>query len=339
VRPRAVKEIELEHGVFTLSLDLELIWGTLDLFGPERFRRACEIEREVVIDRLLGLLTEFGISATWLVVGHLFLDRCDRADGLKHPEIDRPQHAWNKGDWFAHDPDGGESDAPIFLGRSLVEKIRACSVPQEIGSHSFSHVIFGDPGCSEATARSDILACVRAARELGIEMRSFSFPRSEIGHRGVLAEHGFTCYRGLEPTWYNRPRTGVVTRRLGHLLDTLLVTEPPVVLPRRLPDGLVEIPGSMVYFPAHGFRRIIPVSWRTRRAVKGLDAAVRCRRLFHLWTHPTNLADAMEPMLRGLRDILERVADLRNRGLLGVMTIADVASLALAEPVYRRQKC
>jgi hypothetical protein len=157
-------------------------------------------------------------------------------------------------------------------------------------------------------------------------MRSFSFPRSEIGHERVLAKHGFTCFRGLEPTWYNAAGTGPVVRRLGHLVDTLLVTEPPVVLPKRHPDGLIEIPGSMVYFPAHGFRRMVPVSWRTRRAMKGLDAAVGRRRIFHLWTHPTNLADRVEPMLGGLREILKRVAWLRDRGLLRVMPMKDMAA-------------
>ena len=46
--------LKLERGVFTVSLDFELIWGTLDLFGPERFRRACEIERSEVIDRVVN---------------------------------------------------------------------------------------------------------------------------------------------------------------------------------------------------------------------------------------------------------------------------------------------
>jgi hypothetical protein len=116
-------------------------------------------------------------------------------------------------------------------------------------------------------------------------------------------------------------------RRLGHLADILLATEPPVVLPKCPLDGPVEIPGSMIYFPAHGFRRMLPVAWRTRRAMKGLEAAVRRRRIFYLWTHPTNLADRIEPMLGGLRDILRRVAWLRNRGLVRVMPMSDVATL------------
>lgn len=325
--------VRLERGVFTLSLDLELIWGTLDLLGPEAFRGRCEIERRIVIDRLLALFVQFEIPATWFVIGHLFLDRCYAESGRKHPEIVRPQHAWCPGDWFEHDPDGTETQAPVFLGRSLVEKIRSCSVPQEIGSHSFSHVIFGDAGCSRETARSEIDACIKVGRQMGLSMQSFSFPRNQVGHLEVLAESGFACFRGPEPSWYRSPRVPAAIQRVAHLLDVVTVAQPPVALPTRTPEGLIEIPGSMVYFPAHGLRRLIPVSWRVRRALKGLDAAVHEHRVFHLWMHPTNLTDEMEAMFEGLRQILEDVSRLRARGCLDVMPLAAVASLATAPKV------
>ena len=108
-------QIELERGVFTLSLDFELIWGTLAEMGEEGFRKQCELERLVIIDRLLALLTEFEIPATWCVVGHLFLANCDAPLSLRRGRC------------------GG--DNCLYCGRSLVEKIRACAVPQEIGCH------------------------------------------------------------------------------------------------------------------------------------------------------------------------------------------------------------
>lgn len=324
----------LERGVFTLSLDLELIWGTLDLFGADGFRRRCEIERQVVVDRLLTLLAEFQIPATWCVIGHLFLDRCYRENGRKHPGIVRPRHARSRGDWFAADPDGTEEDAPLFLGRSLVEKVRACPIPQEIGAHSFSHVIFGDPGCSRETAQGEVRACVAAALDMGISLRSFSFPRNQVGHLEVLAEQGFRCFRGPEPRWYQDPRMPDLVRRLAHLWDVLVVAEPPVVLPRRAREGIFDIPGSMVYLPIHGIRRLIPVSWRVRRAVRGLEAAARDRRIFHLWAHPTSFADETDAMFHGLRRILEHVRLLRDRNLIRVVSMDAVA--ALVEPVMRR---
>ena len=313
-----------ERGGFTLSLDFELIWGTLDHHGPEGFRRQCGIEREIVIDRLLELLAEFEISATWCVVGHLFLDSCSPQAGVKHPDIVRPAHSWSNGDWFGHDPCGTEKSDPIFYGATLVQKIKACSVPQEIGCHSFSHVIFGDGGCSRQTASSEVVACVRLARAQGIELRSFAFPRNSVGHLDVLQEQGFTCYRGPEPVWWERPRLPHVVKRLGHLTDVLSARRPPVVLPHLTTEGVWNLPGSMMYFPMHGNRRYIPTRLRVRRAVKGLDRAARERRIFHLWLHPTNLAEETEHMFHGLRSVFERAAALRRARVLEIGPMRSV---------------
>jgi len=324
----------LERGVFTISLDFELIWGTLDLFGPERFRRACEVERSVLV-RLLDLFAEYEVPATWCVLGHLFLDSCTNTNGSKHPEIVRPTHLWCRHDWFHFDPCTTEETATIFYGRSLLERIRTCRVPQEIGCHSFSHVIFGDPGCSAATAESEVRACVRLASEMGIELRSFAFPRNSVGHLDVLRRHGFSCYRGPDPTWYEKRRWPGLVKRLLNLWEVLRAAEPPVVLPTWAPAGLWNIPGSMIYFPMHGLRRYIPLELRVRRAVKGLDAAVRRKRVFHLWFHPTNLADEPEAMFDGLRRILEHACLLCERGELVVRTMAALAQSApqtAAEP-------
>jgi peptidoglycan/xylan/chitin deacetylase (PgdA/CDA1 family) len=320
----AQETINFDRGVFTISIDFELIWGTRDLFGPEGFRKACEAERSVVIDRLLDLFVEFNIPATWCVLGHLLLERCSVEGGQKHPDIIRPDHSWHRGDWFEDDPSGSEDSAPMFYARSLVDKIRACPVPQEIGCHSFSHVIFGDSGCSRETAESELAACVRAARELGIEMRSFAFPRNDVGHLDVLKEYGFVNYRGPEPQWYERKNWTHTQKRLSHLWDVLTAAAPPVVLPERTADGLWNIPGSMIYFPMHGLRRFIPVSRRVKRAIKGLNAAVDQKRVFHLWFHPTNLADETDAMFTGLRRIFDRATSLRDRDRLAILPMCDI---------------
>jgi hypothetical protein len=318
--------MSLSRGVFTLSLDFELIWGTLDLFGPEGFRRACEFERAFVIDTLLGLLRDHDVSATWCVLGHLFLGSCQREGGIAHPDIVRPRHSWVGQDWFHHDPCRDEASEPIFYGRSLIERIRGCPVPQEIGSHSFAHAIFGDRGCSREAAESDLTACVRAAREMGLALRSFAFPRNRVGHLDLLPAHGFACYRGPGPRWYERRSSTGSLGRLGHLADVLAAIRPPVVSPRFVSEGLWNIPGSMIYFPMHGARRYIPMSVRVRRARKGLRAAARQRKVFHLWFHPTNLADEPEQMFAGLREILRLAADLRRQGDLDIEPMDAVAT-------------
>lgn len=316
----------MRRGAFTLSFDFELIWGTLDTAGPYGFARACMIEREHVIDRLLGLLEELEISATWCVLGHIMLESCSPVEGVKHPEIVRPRHDWHAPDWFADDPCEDETSAPNFYGASLVRRIRECRVPQEIGCHSFSHPIFGDPGCSRATAETELAACTRVADAEGISMRSFAFPRNRPGHLDVLSEHGFTHFRGPEPNWYERPRVPRGIKRAAHLGDVVFARRPPLIVPYVM-NGLWNVPGSMIYLPMHGIRRFIPVRQRVRRALKGLDGAASEKKLFHLWLHPTNLADRLPQMIGGLRTVLTRAAQLRENDQLAILPIGNVSAL------------
>jgi peptidoglycan/xylan/chitin deacetylase (PgdA/CDA1 family) len=325
----------LKKGVFALSLDFELIWGTLDLFGRNGFRRQCERERAIVLDRLLAMLDEFEVPATWFILGHLFLDHCKPRDGVKHPEIVRPSHRWSRGDWFQDDPGADETVEPLFYGRSLVEKIRACRTPQEIGCHSFSHVIFGDLGCSRATASTELAACRRLAQQMGIELRSLAFPRNSVGHLDVVRENGFVCYRGPEESAQVRNGTAPLGSRLAHLLQVVTAAMPPVVLPERVAPGLWNIAGSMIYLPAHGVRRLIPISLRVRRALKGLRAAAVRRRIFHLWLHPTNLATRTDAMIAGLRAILRAAASMRDQGRLEFRSLQELVPQAGRETPER----
>ena len=318
----------LERGAMVVSLDFELIWGTIDLFGAGRFRHAVEVERAMVVDRLLDLFVRHDIAATWCIVGHLFLERCEAVAGVAHPDIVRPRHDWVDGDWLAHDPCGSEASHPLHYGRSLVRRIQACPVRQEIGSHSFSHVVFGDTGCSRAAADSDLAACRRHAEELDVTLRSFAFPRNRVGHLDVVAEHGFTSYRAPEPAWYDRPRVPEAARRAGHLLKVLSAWRPPVTTPSRTAGGLCRLPASMMYFPMHGRRRWIPASLRVRRALRGLADAAAQRKVFHMWFHPTNMADEADAMFAGLDRILSAAADLRRRGELDVLTMEELAARA-----------
>lgn len=318
--------MKLEKGIFTISLDFELIWGTLDLFGTEGFDEACKVERREVIDRLLELFNEFEISATWCTVGHLFLEDCRSDENIKHPEIIPPQHKWHQGDWFIHDPCNNEAASPLFYGKSLVEKIINNPVKQEIGSHGFSHVIFGDEGCSVETARSEIAECVRVAKNFDLDLSSFAFPRDQVGHLNVLKEYGFTSYRGQIPKWYEEGENRNILKRLAHFTDVLLATTPPTVMPSYTPDGLWNIPGSMIFFPMHGVRRHIPMSLRVKRAVKGLREAVSRKRIFHLWFHPTNMAYGIDQMFDGLRQIIQSADKLREQGDLEILTMSEIVN-------------
>ena len=309
---------QFERGVFTISLDFELIWGTLDLPAHREFRALCAEERSDVVHRLLDLLAEFEISASWCTVGHLFLDHCSH----NHPELVRSSsHDMTR---LSRDPGTNEKIDPIFYGRDLIEKIRQCRVPQEIGSHSFTHVLFGET-CSRETAESEIKAAVAAADDLGLTLKSFVFPRNQVGHVDLLHRYGFSSYRAQDETWYETVEKRRWFHRGGHLADILLATTPPAVMPRMDAAGVWAIPGSMLYTPSFGMRKFVPVKWRVARARKGLRAAVAQKRIFHLWFHPTDLVVRRAAMFEGLRQIFETAAEMRAKGALDVLSMGALS--------------
>lgn len=327
--PRAVSLL-FDRGVFTLSLDFELAWGSRDITGDVRgLIHASRVIRRDVFPGLLGAMTDLGIVATWATVGHLFLDSASSRAGSLHPDLVPPQHSWRKEPWLFGVPEGSEDRHPEFYARSLVVQLRDAG--QEIGCHSFSHPIFGDEGCSCHTAESEISHCQRAAEDLGITLRSFVYPRNSAGFVDVLARHGFTCWRGQEPVWYNRRRVPVPLRRAAHLADVALAARPPTVLPHRDRHGLWCIPASGSFLPYHGLRRAIPISRRVERGIAGIDRAVKDRRVSHLWLHPLNLADEPKRMLAGLVRVLEHAARHRDAGRLEILPMAELAAQAEAQ--------
>lgn len=310
----------LERGAFLLSIDTELAWGSVHSGGPNG--RGAQYEGcRPVIDRLLQLLEEYRVRATWAIVGHLFLEGCHATDGCKHPEIVRPAYRWFPGDWFDGDPCSRLEDAPIWYGQDIIAKIAGCSVPQEIGCHTFSHVIVGDEGCSRECLRSELKACGQEAAKVGVELQSFVFPRNSVGHLDVLAEAGFVTYRGVAPSWYGR--LPGKARKIGHLMDNLLPFSPPTVLPGNV-DGLWNLPASYYYPQAASWWKLVPVAFRVGKAKRGLRQAAERRRIFHMWFHPFNLVTDPDGLLQGLRDILTEVSRYRDAGLLDNPTMGDM---------------
>jgi peptidoglycan/xylan/chitin deacetylase (PgdA/CDA1 family) len=307
--------------VFVLSLDTELVWGTRSM----KLRSSYERERAVIAD-LLALLERYRVKATWAVVGHLFLDRCTADGGIKHPEIVRTMTGQG-GDWFDLDPATDVSADPLWYGPDIVDRIRRCPVPQEIGCHTFSHVVADDDNCTAQRFDSELQACRALADAAGIDLQSFVFPRDGVAHLGVLKANRFACFRGKMTHWYIRQPS--IVRRVAHVLDEYLVPGAPAVIPR-IDQGLWNIPGSYVYPHARGWAKWLPVSFRARKAARGIQRAIDEQALFHLWFHPFDLASNPR-LLDGIEAILRTVDRERSRGRLRNLTMGELAAELGAE--------
>lgn len=314
-----------EAGAFVFSLDTELAWGSVH--HGSYANHEMEFERtRYVVDSLLELFERYGIKGTWAVVGKLMLGKGDEEPtgtstdeyNKSRPERHR-QFEWRKeaDDHFWHAPD-------------IVERIRSCSVPQEIGSHNYTHMIMGTPGSEPENFDYELKACKTVADERDIELKSFVYPRNEVAHTDVLTRNGFTSYRGTAPSWTWRVPT-TMGKRVARLTDHFLPIPAPVVQ-AEAENGIVNVPASYSYLHRTGWARYIPISVRVRKSILTMRKAARSGGIFHLWTHPFNIASDPENLLSGLERIFQDYKRLHESGLIQSKTMTEIANQVM-EPV------
>ncbi|SHG37583.1 DUF2334 domain-containing protein [Halobaculum gomorrense] len=307
-----------DKGVFTISLDTELAWGTFDQGNVERYEEAYRNTPEV-IDRLCDLFDEYEIPATWAVVSHL-LEDC----GGDHSDRTSPDFDWAD-DWFGELPCASGMDEDLWYAPWLLDRLQDCETDQEIGLHGSTHMQLGADGCSRRHAEEEIGAGVDTLRAHGVEPKTFVFPRNDIGHVDVLREHGIEAYRGVDARWYEGSSLPSKVKPLLRFVDESLRRAPGVaeLIDR---DGIIEIPGSQAFRPSRGGWQYTPGDSSVARAKKGLERAARTGGAFHIWLHPFNLGHAVDRDLGRLERVLEAARELADDGELECRSMRDVSS-------------
>jgi peptidoglycan/xylan/chitin deacetylase (PgdA/CDA1 family) len=297
---------ELNKSTFIISLDTELIWGYV-AYLPSKAVSLMENDDKKVrgcIDILLNLFEKHNIPATWAVVGHLFLDHCEKEDGVPHKDMPR-----FKEDWYSSDPCTDIQRDPLYYGKDVVEKILSNQIEHEIGYHSFSHVVFSE--CSREVAEAEIKEGIKLAKEFGIAFKSFVFPENKIGHIDVLKKNGFKIYRGENLGRYDRNQSYLI-RKFNGGIDKMVA---PPTEPKWM-DGIWEIPSSMYFCDPQIKLSVLP------RAKIGLYRAIKSKKVFHIFLHPHNLL--MYPSLKDdLDKFLGVVSKKRDAGKIEVMTMGE----------------
>jgi peptidoglycan/xylan/chitin deacetylase (PgdA/CDA1 family) len=298
---------EINKPTFIISLDTELIWGSLyRSLSSESVSLMKNDDRKVrgCIDTLLDLFEKHNIPATWAVVGHLFLDHCEKEDGIPHKDMPR-----FKEDWYSFDPCTDIQRDPLYYGRDIVEKILSNRVEHEIGYHSFSHVIFSE--CSREVAEAEIKEGIKLAKEFGITLKSFVFPWNKIGHIDILKENGFKIYRG-ENIGRCNPNQSFLIRKFNGGIDKIIAqpAEPMWM------NGIWEMPTSMLFCDPQIKFSVLP------RAKLGLYRAIRSEKVFHIYLHPHDLL-RYSSLKYDLDKFLGIVSKKRDEGKIEVMTMGE----------------
>ncbi len=309
-------------GVFTLSVDVEGLWGLFFVRSYVDDPRAARAGREA-LPRMLDLLAERHLHATFAFVGHLLLDHCGPWAGPPHPEMPRPAYPWYDRDWYADDPVSDEAREPLWYARSQALAVAAAG--HEVGAHGFAHAIL-DPTCvPAAVADAEFAAAQRAAQEAGLPpLRSFVFPQNVIGHADRLAAAGFRAYREADGGRPQRAGPPGGVGRARRLVEHAVGATPYVGRPRVTAEGVVAIPSSYPLLGREGMRRAVSRASRVARLERGLDAAARDGAVLHVWTHPHAFATAAA--FDDLAATLDAVARRRDRGDVEVLTMGELAA-------------
>lgn len=330
----ALKDTEpcLASGAFVISLDFELLWGSLPDQNNESHIPNV-LGARGAIPKLLDLFEEYGLACTWATTGLLFFDRRDHMMAAL-PSIlpDYDDMSLSSYNYLQFVGDNEDSD-PLHFGLSLIRMIKD-RPRQEIGTHTFSHYFCADAGENAAPFSADLEAAQVAAAKEGIKFTSIVFPRNQVCPIAldICADYGITAFRGNAAGWAystnvsNRNRR---IKRLFRLLDFYLPIGGNMVVDPVVEHGMVNVAASCFLRPyCSKLAMLEPL--RMARIKRAMRTAASRRKIFHLWCHPHNFGVNLDENIAFLRAIAEEALKLDREFGWPPLTMADVASRILS---------
>lgn len=317
---------EMRRAAFLITIDFELAWG-MSFDGSHQSRERTLLNGRDAIHRLLDLLDQYTIPATWATVGHLFLEGCKQVDGVAHPEVVHPTYETSGLDPYSFDPCSDVRSFPLWYAPDLIENITSRRVGHELASHSFGHLLLGDPACSSETALSDFQAGQEIGHQHGLAFRSFVFPQHMAAYLDMLTDFGFSSYRTetRDVAW----RYPYIIRRAGRIISNALGIAPRVLHPEIGSKELVNLPASLRFaLPESRQRWVITPARLVRRCKRGIEKAMRSDGMFQMYFHDFNLGVRSSEFFAALEEVLEFVDRNVKVGNLNVLTMNQYAEEA-----------
>jgi peptidoglycan/xylan/chitin deacetylase (PgdA/CDA1 family) len=280
------------EAVLLLCADFELAWAWRYAKGLQKPKEeAIKLARLARgnIPRILKLCDTYNIPITWATVGHLFLEKCKKNDGVPHSQLKRPAYHENQywkfdtGEWYDDDPCTDWKTSPEWYAPDLIKAIINSDVDHEIACHTFSHIDCRDAVCTADTLDGEITECQKHGQVYGVKMKSFVHPGHTIGNLDTLMRLGFTSYR---TDYYST---------LG--------------LPVRHRTGLWELQTSAEIY----YRNEWSTDYHIYRFCTIIDRGVKHRRIVYFRFHPSFNEIVAERILEAL---FSYIAELRDKGKL-----------------------
>ncbi len=296
----------MENGKFIISLDFELMYGLTGLYTYPEYKKNIDGVPEAV-EKILGLFEEYDISATWAVVGMMFLkgkkelinNLPDRKPNYKNKKVSNYEAL---DDIF---------DGKAYFASDLISKV-AQTKGQEIATHTFSHYYCDEKGQTKADFDADLSKTIEIHTNLGYEKPvSIIFPKNMVNEKymDVLKKNNIRTYRGTPKIWIDKVPLNIL-KRMCRLIDIFFnITGYQCFVPEY--SELINIPASRFLRHYDGINLLEKL--KIRRIKKQMEHAAKNKKCFHLWWHPHNFGNAVEENIKNLREILEYYKQLEQQ--------------------------
>lgn len=297
---------------FVISLDFELFWGVAASRTIAGYRHNIEGEWEA-IPKMLELFQRYRIKTTWATVGMLMCRDYSQWREIRPSVL--PSYTCTQCSTYLLNSVVRENPK-LFFARPLVEQI--LEMPeQEIASHSYSHFYCGEAGVTPEQFAADLVCASEIGAELGVEYRSFVFPRNQINdtYLAELDKAGYRVFRGNPDHWLYRDGHFVAGGRAARgirLADAYLPLSGNHVNEVSSVCGLVDLPASLSLRPwSRCLNALEPI--RLMRLKRAMTAAAEADGVFHLWWHPHNFGINIEQNMAVLESLLQHYVRLHDK--------------------------
>ena len=321
------KENKLDYGVMCITLDTEFFWGVHDTSTIERYKDNIYGGKHTVINGLLDVFKQYGIHATWAIVGAIMARDKEQLKKYMPKEVDRPHYSNSVRSPYHLLEILGTSPTidDLFFGQDIVRAIQN-SKYQEIGTHTFSHYYCCEEGQTAEEFSVDIDSAMKLADYLDIQLKSIVFPKNEMSERhiAVCRDKGFESFRGEEMNWIYSLKIESICKVFRFLDSYFNLSGSNTHIPF-LQKGMCNIVGSSFLRPyCKKIKLLEPL--KIRRIKKQMLVAAKKREVFHLWFHPHNFGVHFEKNMENLREILDYFWKLNKKYNFKSMNMSEITS-------------
>jgi len=323
----------MKNGIFTISLDFELLWGIFDKVGTKYNPRYFEHTRQIVPD-MLDVFAANQIKATWATVGMLFAE--NEEEWRQYTPTQIPSYRDSRLSAYEFVKISGLKPE-VHFAPELIKAI--IDTPgQELGSHTFAHYYTLMRGQSPEQFRQDLQATQKIAQDkFGKTLRSLIFPRNHINelYLPICLEEGYTQVRSNPRNWYwQETQHEDLSKKWFRSADCFFKvgqkTSYPHTQMKPLANEPLLIPASRILRPISKSNKLFN-SVRLNRVKQEMSAAAKANEIYHLWWHPHNFGTDPVNAMGELNKILAHFRYLRSEFGMESMNMEEVSGLVKIE--------